>query len=83
MTESTVHEDGLRQTIAKAIGYEMMCEGRRTGEDISYGVAQAVRDYLGGLSLLELTALLVNGYEVALNGAGDVLVVTKKEPAND
>ena len=47
MTESTVHEDGLRQTIAKAIGYEMMCEGRRTGEDISYGVAQAVRDYLG------------------------------------
>ena len=38
--------DDLRSIIAKAIGYEMICEGKRTGEDISYGVERAVRSWI-------------------------------------
>lgn len=36
-------EELFRERLAVAIGYEMACEGKKTGTQISYGVARWLR----------------------------------------
>lgn len=38
-------QETIRKLIAVFIGYEMACEGKRTGTDISYGVMRRLRAY--------------------------------------
>lgn len=38
-------KETIRKLIAAFIGYEMACEGKRTGTDISYGVMHRLREY--------------------------------------
>lgn len=56
MTAGTPEEQ-FREKLAEWIGYEMLCEGKKTGTQISHGVAARIRSplnrelVLGGLGL--------------------------------